>query len=195
MPNRHFICTALISRVHRLRELIRGGFVFYGGLAGGIAGVLFSRKIHRLPVSDLLSVSVPLLPLGHAFGRIGCALAGCCYGIAYSGLGSVTYTHSVTAPNGVALFPVQISEALCLFLLAALLLRLFFRRKPVGILVIVYLACYSAMRFLLEFLRGDAARGFWCGLSVSQWISCAILFSILPGLFLIPLFRRKSSQK
>jgi phosphatidylglycerol:prolipoprotein diacylglycerol transferase len=57
-----------------------GGMVFYGGLIFGILTVLIYAKVARLPLSGLLDVFAPGLALGLAFGRIGCFMAGCCWG-------------------------------------------------------------------------------------------------------------------
>lgn len=62
-----------------------GGFVFYGGLLGGALGYLIGIKISRQRNADYIKIYAVLIPFCHAFGRIGCYLAGCCYGKPYSG--------------------------------------------------------------------------------------------------------------
>ena len=91
---------------------LSGGFVFYGGLFGALAAVwLFCRR-RKVPFSQLGADLVPAVPLFHTFGRVGCFLAGCCYGIpAPAGWPGVTFRVSPVAPNGVALLPVQLYEA------------------------------------------------------------------------------------
>lgn len=91
--------------------LMSGGFVFYGGLLGGLLGLYLCGKILHIAVSDYARLLIPVIPLAHAFGRIGCALAGCCYGVPYDGPGAVVYAESLAAPNGMPLFPVQALEA------------------------------------------------------------------------------------
>ena len=103
-------------------SLLSSGFVFYGGLMGGIAGAfIYARQFH-LPFIPLLQTVIPALPLVHAFGRIGCFLAGCCYGIPCSGPLCVVFPHSPVAPPNTPLFPVQLLESALLFLLTAILL-------------------------------------------------------------------------
>ena len=134
---------------------LTGGFVFYGGLLGALGAVgLFCRR-RKLPFGPLGADLVPAVPLFHAFGRVGCFLAGCCYGIpAPAGWWGVTFSQALLAPNGVALVPVQLYEAAGCLLLFLLLDRLARRGWSGGQLLPVYLSLYGAFRFLLEFLRG-----------------------------------------
>ena len=158
--------------------LVFGGSVYYGGLIGGMAaGALYIR--HRkfsFPVcTDLIA---PAVPLFHVFGRIGCFMGGCCYGVACKW--GITYHNALTPDaNGVARFPVQLVEAvfnLGLFFALDALRR---RGKFQGKLFCLYLIAYSIGRFILEFWRGDAIRGFVLGLSTSQFISILLLVGTL----------------
>lgn len=164
-----------------MAKYLSGGFVFYGGLLGGLAGAWLFCKQRRTSFAALGRDLVPALPLFHAFGRVGCFLAGCCYGIpAPAGWLGVTFPASaVEAPSGVPLLPVQLYEAAGCFLLFLLLEHLASRGWPGDRLLAVYLALYSVFRFLLEFLRGDAARGFLGPLSTSQVISLVVLAVVL----------------
>ena len=160
------------------------GSVYYGGFLGACLSVHWYAR-HFAPnqtglLTDLFACAVPLF---HAFGRVGCFLAGCCYGIpAPAGWGGVTFSQALLAPNGVALVPVQLYEAAGCLLLFLLLDRLARRGWSGGQLLPVYLSLYGAFRFLLEFLRGDGARGFWGPLSTSQWVALATLAVALPVL-------------
>jgi len=60
--------------------LQRGGMVFYGGLAGGAAGVVIYTLVRRLPVGLIADAAGLTVPLGSAIGRLGCFLNGCCCG-------------------------------------------------------------------------------------------------------------------
>ena len=87
---------------------IGNGFVVYGGIIGGIIGaILYCRrkKIRFLQYFDLV---MPSVALGQAFGRIGCLLAGCCYGRETDGWFHIVFTESMIAPNGVKLIPTQL---------------------------------------------------------------------------------------
>ncbi len=157
-----------------------GGLVFYGGLIGGIAGALLGIRVtHETRYSMLVNAIVPCIPLGHAIGRVGCLFAGCCYGIPYAGIGSI-HLSSVGIMHPV--FPVQLLESV-LNLILSIYLMVYSRKKPPNYtLLYLYLICYSGMRFILEFLRGDQIRGVFIGLSTSQWIS--LLMTIL-GIMLL----------
>jgi phosphatidylglycerol:prolipoprotein diacylglycerol transferase len=137
----------------------------------------------------MLDGLVPSVPLAHAFGRLGCFFAGCCYGVP-SAFG-LEFNASELAPHGVKLLPVQLIEAGCNLLLFVLLLVLsrFCRRR--GLLTGTYLAAYAVMRFVLEFFRYDAERGVFWGLSTSQWISLLLL----PAAVFILCFAGRSRAK
>lgn len=165
------------------QAVMSGGFVFYGGLAGGLAGMSAASKIHSIDVKKYIYTCIPTLPIAHGFGRIGCGLAGCCYGIPYTGPFHIIYQEAAAAPLNVSLFPVQYLEALINFLLAAILFLWVVKKEASYISLGLYLMGYSLIRFFLEFLRYDIVeRGIWRGLSTSQWISLGIFVSIIVSL-------------
>ncbi len=172
-----------------IQTYIGGGFVFYGGFYGGLAAAVIYCKATHLDVWELARSLVPLVPLFHVFGRIGCFLTGCCYGIENETFG-IAFTSSEVAPNGVPLIPVQLYEAAgeaILFVVTALLAR---RPHSGPQMFSCWMIGYGALRFCLEFLRGDAARGFIGALSTSQIIA---LISIAWGVFV--LVRKYRSDK
>lgn len=149
------------------------GSVYYGGLLALLAVLGLYRRRRHLgdDYSDLVAVVIPLF---HAFGRLGCFLSGCCYGVECR-LG-VTYRYAVVElANGVSRLPVQLIEAVFNFALFAFLLIRFNKAKNRGVLLHFYLFAYPVFRFCIEFLRGDTYRGIWGGLSTSQWISLLLL--------------------
>lgn len=154
-----------------------GGYVFYGGLIGALLMYLFYCKRMEYNFLRFTNVIAPVIPLVHGFGRIGCFLGGCCYGIEYDGPLSVTYPHNdyVEGLSSVPRFPVQLLESGINFVL--FLFLYLYARKPRkdGALLGIYLICYSIIRFTLEFLRGDAERGIVFGVSTSQWISLLLI--------------------
>jgi phosphatidylglycerol:prolipoprotein diacylglycerol transferase len=154
--------------------LFSGGMIFYGGLAGGILGAFLGKRLAKAQLSDFLNPVVPVLPLAHAFGRIGCFGAGCCYGAPTDSCLGVVYSHPVGgAPVGVSLLPVQLFES-GLNLLIFLLLLVFTRKTKSKTLVLpVYVISYGCVRFFLEYYRYDSIRGALLGLSTSQWVSIA----------------------
>jgi phosphatidylglycerol:prolipoprotein diacylglycerol transferase len=138
----------------------RAGFTFYGGLVGGAAFYLCIAS--RAFTSDQLwrSINAAILPLlvAHAFGRLGCFLAGCCYGCL---VGDGPHRH-----------PTQLYEMSFLLLLAVATPHL--ERRCLIPPLHTYLVGYSAFRFLIEFHRADP-RGALFSLSTSQWISLGLL--------------------
>ncbi len=156
--------------------LAEDGLVFYGGLIGGIFGAFLGAKLAGVRVAELEPYAAPLLPLGHAIGRVGCALAGCCYGFVYDGFGAVYYPNIVfDFPAHTGYFPVQLAEAF--FDVCIMVYLLHFAKKERGKYDILfrYLFLYAILRFGTEFLRGDVVRGLYFSLSTSQWISIGLL--------------------
>lgn len=168
----------------------QGGLMFYGGFI--LSFVLFFawcflKREHPLKLADLLAA---VIPLGHAFGRIGCFFYGCCYGRDSDCWCAVTFPAGSPSwfEHGrrmVPVLPTQLFEAAALFVLFAALMALWRRsnRKP-GLIVGAYLIGYAVIRFGIEVLRGDprAAVG---PFSISQTISLVMiavgcLFLVLP---------------
>ncbi len=106
--------------------------------------------------------------------------AGCCYGTEYSGLGCIIYesSYNIHTPIGVPLLPLQAIEAVLLILLFVILLAFYLKYKKSGLCSIVYLQSYAALRFILEFFRGDIERGILFSISVSQWISIVVFLTV-----------------
>ena len=168
----------LLRRLH----MIFGGSVFYGGLLGGILSGYLYAKWKKLDISGFSDILAPIAPLFHTFGRIGCFLGGCCYGVECR-FGFVYTQNIIAQANGVRRFPVQLLEASLNFLLFLLLWQALKKGKWKGMLFCIYLSSYAFLRFFLEFLRGDSYRGFLLGLSTSQWISIP-LFLIAGGMLM-----------
>jgi phosphatidylglycerol:prolipoprotein diacylglycerol transferase len=133
-------------------------------------------KIRHIRVKDFADSFAVGIPLFHAFGRLGCFLSGCCYGIE-STFGFTATNALVDSCNNVNRFPVQLLEGGLNIILFVVLLLLFKSENFKGSMIFVYLAGYSIIRFFDEFLRGDIYRGIWLGLSTSQWIS-VVLFAV-----------------
>ena len=155
-----------------VQAVIQGGFVFYGGLIFGILGAFLGIKIAKCSMRDYENTLIQTIPLAHGFGRIGCLCAGCCYGKPTDHFFHVVFTHPASdAPVGIGLIPVQIYESLFNFILFFVLLFLDVKYPKNRLLVPIYLMAYSAERFVIEYFRYDEVRGFFGGLSTSQWIS------------------------
>lgn len=161
---------------------VSNGFVVYGGIIGGIfAGYLFCKK-EKFNFLQYFDLVMPSIALAQGFGRLGCLLAGCCYGLETDGLLGIVFHESNYAPNGVRLLPTQpISSALD-FLNFFALIFISKRIKADGQVAGFYLIFYSAGRFILEFFRGDLERGSVGNISTSQFIS---IFLFLIGLGIV----------
>jgi phosphatidylglycerol:prolipoprotein diacylglycerol transferase len=168
-----------------LRSLVSSAGDFYGGFIGGLlAAALFFRRHRGIPFWRSADVAAPAIALGQAIGRIGCFMAGDDFGRPASVPWSVTFTDPLAgsiggAPLGVPLHPVQLYESVVCLALFGLLLWLARRQHREGDVIIAYTALYAIARFVLEFFRGDADRGFVFGglLSTSQFI--AIVMCVL----------------
>ena len=150
-----------------------GGLVWYGGFFGGVlAGWLYVRA-KRLVFLRVMDQFIPFLALGHAIGRVGCFLNGCCYGEPTQSWCGVVFPEQDTAA-----LPVQLFEALgLLFLYIGLrtLQRPSILSRP-GRLFGLYLVSYAILRFLMEFLRGDQPA-WWAGLTLQQLISLVLFMA------------------
>lgn len=134
------------------QEIIRvdqGGLIFYGGFIGGAIMFLVLARWRRIKILDLADFTITALPLGHAFGRIGCFLNSCC--------GGAPAPHPSLLTGGLAHYPVQLYEAVFNLGVYALLTWYYLRRRNqrYGSVLALYLMTYPIIRFLLEFIRGD----------------------------------------
>ena len=143
---------------------LQAGGVWSGGLVLAIVMCVWYLLRNHMPVLASCDVFAPGLALGHAFGRLGCFAAGCCWGRETHVPWAVTFTNPLAAeivgtPLGVPLHPTQLYEfvleiANCLFLVW--LLR---RKKFEGQIIGAYLIIYGIGRFFIEAFRGDPGRG------------------------------------
>lgn len=169
------------------------GWVVYGGIIGGILTAMLYCKIKKLKFLAYFDLLIPSVALAQGFGRIGCLLAGCCYGHeTNSPLGIVFHT-SRYAPNGVSLVPTQIMSSGLNFIHFFILIWFSNRKKADGQVGALYLILYSIGRFILEYYRGDLIRGTVGSLSTSQFIS---IFTLAAGiiLYVVSAKRGKSTE-
>ena len=164
------------------------GFVVYGGVIAGILAANIYCKIKKLHFLSYLDVAVPSIALAQGFGRIGCFLAGCCYGHESDLPIAVTFKNSSYAPNGIPLFPSQLVSSAFDFAHFFVLCALARKNKTPGRIGAFYLIFYSIGRFIIEFFRGDLERGNVGTLSTSQFIS---IFVMIAGIMMLVLFQKK----
>lgn len=165
------------------------GWVVFGGILGGIFGGYIYCKKRQLPAWSFFDIGLTGVALAQGFGRVGCFFAGCCYGCETSSPFHTTFIDSQFAPNGVPLVPTQILSSAFDFLLFFFLLAYDGRgKKNAGEVTGLYLILYSLGRFVIEFWRGDLARGAVGALSTSQFIS---IFTFIAGVVIF-VKRRKN---
>ncbi len=159
----------------------QGGLIFYGGIIGGALGAVWFAHRRREPFAALMDFLVVAIPLGHMFGRLGCFLNGCCYGLPLPGDGGISLTGAIGCGCGVAMagdqtlrYPVQLYEAVGNLLIFVVLYAFYQRRPRQGLVCAAYLALYPGLRFGLEFLRGDT-RWRAGGLTAAQWLSLSLI--------------------
>jgi len=156
-----------------------GGFVFYGGLIFALLFLLI-YKILRFPLTpQTLWSMLVALTLGHAIGRVGCLLAGCCYG-------SVTDWWWGIELHGAHRHPTQLLESLGLLAIGLYVYKWRASLKAFAL----YFVGYGLLRFGVETLRGDKIRGQWGAFTPSQWISLGLILG--GGMIIIKLHKFKA---
>lgn len=162
------------------KKLFSGsGFVFYGSLLTTIPVMLWYFKKIKVPVLGMLDVMAAVTCIVHGFGRIGCFMAGCCYGKPTHSAFGVIFTDPVcqAEPLHTTLHPTQLYEAGFIFTLLIILTIIKSRKQFNGQLFLIYLIAYAIGRAVLEIFRGDIDRGFLIKdvLSNSQFISACVI--------------------
>ncbi len=165
----------------RLLNLREGGLVFYGTFVGGIGALWIASRLRGLSFLKVMDTIAPALPLIHAFGRLGCFSAGCCYGRPADVPWAVTFPDGVgsIAPAGVPLHPTQLYAATYLLFLSGFLFWLRRHRRFTGQLFLTYTAIYPVFRSINELFRGDKERGFVFESLLGQTLSNAQFISLL----------------
>ena len=190
-----FLGAKILFLLTRLPEFLRhpgaflggGGYVVYGGLLGALPVLLlWCRKKGFSPLA-WMDLVLPGVALAQSFGRIGCFLAGCCYGRPTGSPLGVIFPAGSLAPAGVPLLPTQLFSSAGDLLLCGALLLAERRDKRAGGTLGRYLLLYGIGRFLIEFLRSDE-RGSVGMLSTSQFLS---LFAVAAGILLLARIGRK----
>jgi phosphatidylglycerol---prolipoprotein diacylglyceryl transferase len=163
--------------------LVRSGGVFYGGLIAAVLVCIYQLRKHRLPLWTSGDLFAPGIALGYMVGRLGCLLAGCCYGRPTEVAWAITFTDPAAAMNvgtplGVPLHPTQVYEALAgLVILVTLLATEGLGRRFPGRTFWLFVLMYSVLRFGIEFFRGDERGVVFAVMSTSQFIS-VVLFPL-----------------
>jgi phosphatidylglycerol:prolipoprotein diacylglycerol transferase len=161
---------------------LQSGGTFYGGVTGAFGFALIYMWAQKMPALPLLDTYAFAVPLGHAIGRVGCFMAGCCYGKPTSLPWGVTFTNEaaerlVGTPLDVPLHPTQLYEATVEFLNFLVLIWLGRRQTFRGQILGTYFVLYGFERGAIEFLRGDPGRTmlFHNSVSLMQLVSVALI--------------------
>ena len=186
-----FIIIGALSLTY-FSELAKGhngviGLSSSGGAIGALIGAFFYYIIYKKNLNNFLTIYILPLPLAYGISKIGCYLVGCCYGIYYSCIGSTSYNYSLSAPNNISLFPVQLLEVfLNIFIFLYLMLN-FYKGKNQSWLIANCFIITGLCKFLTDFLRFSHNNIF---LSLNQYIC---LFFIILGI-IIHIYAKKKRQ-
>lgn len=186
---------------------INGGMTFIGGLIGGVVAFLglyflyvyainpklkdnnFFKSDMNKGVWYLVRIAPISITIAHGFGRIGCLFAGCCHGKetdAWYGI----YSNNA----GTNVVPLQLYEAIFLFVLTGVLILMLFKFKSKDTMAI-YLVSYGIWRFIIEFFRADYRGSFIPGLSPSQFWSIIMVIGGIAVFFIYRYFDNKIESK
>jgi phosphatidylglycerol---prolipoprotein diacylglyceryl transferase len=181
-------------------SLLTSAGTFYGGLIFGAIFVVWYVRKHKLDIRVIGDIMTPAVALAHFFGRMGCFMAGCCWGRDAEGCSvAVKFISDKTTtgvPANVPLYPTQLVESILNLLNFVFLIFLFKKKSFKGQVLAVYVFNYSIIRFFVEYFRGDHDRGYLFGgieqpfssLSVPQLIS---LMGVCLAVVLFFVFKKK----
>jgi phosphatidylglycerol:prolipoprotein diacylglycerol transferase len=177
------------------------GFAVYGGIITGIITIFVYCRVKKLSFIEYIDLFAAAVPLNQALGRVGCLLAGCCYGKETTSHFSIVFPEGAMAPAGVRLIPTQPLMAAGNFVIFLVLTGTYLMTCPKkgsgdeakhayipGLATSGYLIMYSVGRFLIEFLRNDY-RGEVGPFSTSQFIA---FFTFAAGVVLFTVCFKKT---
>jgi len=176
-------------------KLWEGGLVFSGGLIAAIIVIYFYFKRHKFNMLQMGDIFAPSIAIGQAIGRLGCFMAGCCYGKPTSEPWSVIFTNPKSiAPLNIPLHPTQLYDFLSNSLIFIIVMILSARKKFNGQVFVWFLIMHSVARLLIERFRGDD-RGLFpgTGWTMTQFMAILILLSSLSALFYLKSKHNKSA--
>lgn len=186
---------------------ITGSMTFIGGLIGGIVSFIglyflyvyainphlkeksFFKSDMNKGIWYLVRIAPISITIAHGFGRIGCCFAGCCYGketTEWYGMWNEILHHKTV--------PVQLFEAIFLFVLSAVLIVLLFKFHSKDTMA-TYLVSYGIWRFIIEYFRADYRGNFIPGLSPSQFWSIIMVVAGIALFFIYRYFDKKIEEK
>jgi len=187
------VCHPVESNCFAWAQFWNGGFTFYGGLIGATVGAWWLFRRDRFPFWKACDMGGMMVPIGLGYGRLGCLMAGCCFGTTTHGAHALVFPPGSPASDWQAreglishhllsslpVHPTQVYEAAAAFALAGFgILYLHARKRYDGHVFATFLGGYGVVRFVIEFFRSDD-RGGVAGLSTSQWIALCMVIGAL----------------
>ncbi|MGM0567748.1 MAG: prolipoprotein diacylglyceryl transferase [Elusimicrobiota bacterium] len=182
-----------------------GGLVFSGGLIGGLGWAFYAAKKKKIKFLDLADVTVPALSLGYAVARIGCFMAGCCYGspsesscaVVFPKGSSVYHQHIrqgliSPAQSPLSVHPVELYSVAAGLIISYILYRMLKSKFTArGTVLAMYLFLYGSFRLGIEFLRGDFRGRHILFFTPTQWVAA---FAAVAGAYMFYFFREKKKN-
>ena len=205
-----FILTKLDEYIRNPIQILyfwQGGLVWYGGFILAAFYVYRYSKRHRLNYWKYADLFIPYVALCHAFGRLGCLAAGCCFGNPTDSPWGIVFPNGSMAHQqhhrdelissysdaALAIHPTQLYEAGAEMLMFWLLILVRRNKRFHGQLMLIWLSCYPVIRTVIEFFRGDKERGVYI-MSTSQWISIIVAAFAVWSYFHLRKVRRAELQ-
>ena len=170
-------------------KFYNGGLTYYGGFVAASITAYYLLRTDRFPFWKAADMAGMVVPIGLGFGRLGCLLAGCCFGKPWESSWAVHFPPNSPASEAqhlakllpsartesLLVHPTQLYESAASFGIAAfLILYLHGRKRYDGQIFIAFVVAYAAVRFVLEFVRADDRGGF-LGLSTSQLLGLVLI--------------------
>ena len=168
-------------------KIWEGGLVFSGGLVTVVIVMVWYFRRHQLSFWGMGDLWAPGIAIGQALGRMGCFMAGCCYGKPTDLPWAVTFTHPQSlAPLNTPIHPTQLYAAFSGFIIFLVLLFLNAKKQFQGQVFIWFLILHSTARLFMERFRGDE-RGLIAGteMSMTQLVTLLVLLGAVTALFIL----------
>lgn len=165
---------------HTLVSIIFSGWSAAGGLLGSLAVLVIYFKKKSLDGWYWMDTLIPSVPLAQTFMRVGCTMAGCCYGKSTDLPWAIMFTKSAVAPLGVPLHPTQVYHLTANLLIYIILMARRKRKAFTGELTLAYVLLYTIQRSVIDVFRADPGRlWFWNTMTTYQLIGTIALCVVI----------------
>lgn len=170
----------LLAHLSEQNNLWGSGLSFYGGFALAALAFAAYARLNQLPISNVSDILAPAVPITIAISRVGCLLAGCCFGKPTSSCLGISFPEDsvpwlILGPQKV--HPTQVYSSLSLFMISGLLFILEKSTRSSGHLMLYFVILYSGKRFIIDFLRYYAQDELLGQLSLSQVMSILLFLA------------------